>query len=94
VRQVRRHLTVLSHLGPATRALDQVAFDALALIGVDGVERVGTQHLGELVEGVVHVHSPNPTPALTNSVRNRFNPERIRLFTVPSGSSNMTATSR
>jgi hypothetical protein len=27
-------------------------------------------------------------------VRNRFNPERIRLFTVPSGSSNMTATSR
>ena len=64
--------------------------------GVDGVEGVGPEQVGEVVVAGDHGRTPSSaaTPTAASSTRRRFSPARIRLFTVPSGSPRMAATSR
>ena len=95
VGQERGDLTVLGDLGPAPGARRQVGLDRGALVGVDGVEGVGAEQLGDLVVGHALVaHGWPPTPASARPERRRRSPVRILVFTVPSGSSSIVATSR
>ena len=92
------------HLGGRTGVDLEVVLDTTPFVVVDGVERVGTEEFVEFV-GVTgwsghvvllstHRHSvPTLTPACTSSTRRRLRPERIRLFTVPSGSPSRSAAS-
>src|SRR3546814_4326443 len=79
---------VVVHRGPAARALCQVVLDQGALVVVDGVERVGAQQVLHLVGG--HVRTPDSA----RPARRRLSPERILVFTVPSGTSSISATRR
>ena len=93
-RHHRRHLAVLGHLGASARVLLEVLLDLLTLVGVDGVERERTQQLVHLGRSQPPVHDGPPVPMSTSVDRIRLSPERMRLFTVPSGSLKSAATSR
>ena len=93
-RHHRRHLAVLRHLGTSARVLLEVLLDLLTLVGVDGVERERTQQLIHLGRSQPPVHDGPPVPMSTSVDRIRLSPERMRLFTVPSGSLRSAATSR
>jgi len=84
---------MVGDLGAAAGALVEMAVDGVALVALDGVEGVGPEELGDLIVGQLSLHTP-PIPASTRSARIRFSPERMRLFTVPSGWSSLVATSR
>ena len=83
----------------APHAFLEVRLDDGGRLGVHGVERVGAQQLLDL--GVAQrlrrrAHSSAPagsTPRSARLTRSRPRPDRIRLLTVPSGSSSSTATS-
>ncbi len=95
VGQHGRNLPVLDHLGRAARAGLEVALDDRRLVGLDRVEGVRAQQLLDLGVGKrfdAHDDAP-PTPDALSGPRIRLSPARIRLFTVPSGSPNMSATS-
>ena len=95
VGEERRDLTVLGHLGATAGTGREVGLDRGALVGVDRVEGVGPEEVDDLVVGHVPlVHGWPPTPASASPVRRRRSPERILVFTVPSGSSSIDATSR
>ena len=94
------HLVVLGHLGAALDAGQKMALDQRRLLRVGGVERVRTQQrldLGVAGFGWQAVHRSAPagaTPRSARLARSRLRPVRIRLLTVPSGSSSISATSR
>ena len=94
VGQVGRGLQVLGQLGSTARAVDQMGLDRGALVGVDGIERVGADQLLDLGHVERFGHCAPPIPASISSTRSFLSPLRIRLFTVPSGSPSRTATSR
>ena len=87
-------LPVPLDLGPAAGAAGQVGLDHVALVVVDGVEGEGSEELLDVVVGEAAAHGAPPIPASTRTVRKRRRPERMRLLTVPSGSSSRLATSR
>ncbi len=85
--------TMLIDLTPAPWTAGEVALDLRALVRVDGVERVRAEELLRLRMSELPGHDP-PIPDSASSPRIRRRPTRIRLLTVPSGSSRMAATSR
>ena len=91
-----RDLPQLGDFRAATWALGQVCLHRVALLWLDRVEAVGAeQRLDLLVGQLDHDASPlAPTPDFASSSRMRRMPDRIRLFTVPSGCASTTATSR
>ena len=96
MRQHRCDLLELRDLDPSHRRAREVRLDLLALVAVERVERVDAEELLQLGRGQLSSHgSPDPmAPLLTSSSRSRPSPVRMRLFTVPSGSSSNAATSR
>src|SRR5205823_14481059 len=84
---------MVGHFGAAARALVEVTVDGVALVGLHGVEGVGPEEVSRLVVGQLSLHTP-PIPTSTRSARMRLRPERMRLFTVPSGWSSAVATWR
>ena len=80
-------------LGPGSLVAFDVARDLRVLLAVERVEREEGQELVELRAGQLSVHD-DVIPASTSESRNRRNPTRIRLLTVPSGCSRSVATSR
>ena len=93
-RHHRGDLAVLGHLGACSWVLLQVLLDLLALVGIDGVECVGAQQLVHLGRCQPSVHDGPPVPMSMSVERIRLRPDRMRLFTVPSGSRKSAATSR
>ena len=93
VGEQRGRLPVPFHLGPATGTAGQVGLDDVAFVVVDGVQGERSEELLDVVVGEVCAHGA-PIPVSTRTVRSRRRPERMRLLTVPSGSSRRTATSR
>ena len=85
-------LPVGLHLGPAAGAAGQVGLDDVALVVVDGVEGEGAEQLLDVLVG--EAASWRTDPGVDEGRRKRRRPERMRLFTVPSGSSRRVATSR
>ncbi len=81
-----------------------MAGDHFSLMAVDGVESEGSEQRLDLgvrdglgIAGLVDpqgVAQVRVTPLAARVGRMRLRPARIRLFTVPSGSSSITATSR
>ncbi len=93
VAQQGRDLAVGGELRPAPGAGGEVVVDLVALVGVERVERIDAEHLLDLVVG--HGCSPfRPSPETLSWPCMRFSPLRILLFTVPSGSPRIVATSR
>ncbi len=84
---------MLLHLHPAAPAPGHMPTDPATLVLVQGIQGIDTQQLFEIGVRVVPDHAPL-TPAAASDICNRFNPDRMRLFTVPSGSPSMAATSR
>ncbi len=93
VSEQRRSLAVDRNERTRLGSAREVLLDLLALVVVYGVERVRAQELVELAATQLSCHGP-ATPLSTSASRSRLSPERIRLFTVPSGSPSTTATSR
>lgn len=91
-----RNLPVLFHLGSAAGALPEVVLHDLPLVGVDRVEgERAEQGLDLLVpQHLAHSGTAGLSPASASRPRIRLRPERIRLFTVPSGWPSIVATSR
>ena len=93
VAQQGRDLAVGGELRAAPRAGGEVVVDLLSLVRIERVERIDTEHFLDLV--VRHGCSPfRPSPETVSWLCMRFNPLRILLFTVPSGSPRIVATSR
>lgn len=94
------HFMVLGHFDRALHALVEVSLDHLGRLLVDGIERIGTQQLLDLPvfgfgETVGHCSAPaGATPRSARLTRRRPRPDLMRLLTVPSGSSSITATCR
>ncbi len=93
-RHHRGHLAVLSDLGPSARALLEVLLDLLAFVVIHRVECVGAEQVVHLGGRQPSVHDSPPVPMSTSVERIRLRPDRMRLFTVPSGSRKSAATSR
>ena len=93
MREQRRRLAVLRNERTRLGSEREVLLDLLTLVVVYRVERVRAQKLVELAATQLSCHGP-ATPLSTSASRSRLSPERIRLFTVPSGSPSTTATSR
>ena len=92
VGQQAGHLVVLGHLDRAPHAPVEMRLDHGRGLGVHGVEGVGAEELLDLrvTQGREVVHSPAPAGSMPRSIRlmrSRPSPDRIRLLTVPSGSS-------
>jgi len=88
-----RDLPQFGDLGATARTLAKMVLDERCLVRIHGVQRVGPEQLLELF--VSHGLSPSPMAlASTSESRMRRRPERMRLFTVPSGSCSRSATSR
>lgn len=90
-------------LGDLDRALDAVVEMALhhrRSLGIDGVQGVDAEQLLDLRVARLaalgsHCSAPaGSTPRSARLMRSRPRPERMWLFTVPSGSSSISATSR
>ena len=64
-----------------------------SLVVVDRVDRVGREQVADLLRAQLTIHDSS-IPRSSNCCRSRMSPVRIRLFTVPSGWSNIRATSR
>ena len=77
----------------AESALRQMLFYEVPFVFIDSVQGVHAEEFFDRIVGLSLRHAWL-TPAAVNSVRSRFIPDRIRLFTVPSGSPNNAATSR
>lgn len=87
------HLPIGVQLGPAPRAGVDVRPQRVELGTVDRVEGECPHQLGGLL--VTHGALGHLiAPLATSEARMRCSPERIRLLTVPSGSSSISATSR
>ena len=87
-----RDLAQAVELGATTRAGLEMLLELGELVAVDGIERVGTQQIAGFF---VRHHASTPrTPASARTARMRRMPLRIRLLTVPSGWSSISATSR
>ena len=94
MREVRRRLPQRLDLHARRCVARDIAVDLRALLALERVERVQGEELVELVAGQLSVHADPVTPVSTNESRNRRSPARMRLFTVPSGCSRISATSR
>ena len=93
VAQHGRYLEMSGKFRATSRTGREVLFDLLALVVVERVERVDAEQLLDLVVG--HGCWPfAPSPATASWPCIRFKPLRILLFTVPSGSPRIVATSR
>ena len=90
---MRGRLAVLSHLGPAARAIEQVRLDDLRFVALDRVDGVDAEELLDVVVCQLWCHGC-PVSLSMRSVRRRLRPARIRLLMVPSGVSRIVATSR
>lgn len=84
---------MVSHLSPAEGASAQVVVDERSLMVVDGIEGIDAEKLLDS-QVFLNLHHQVLTPAASSDTFSRFNPDRIRLFIVPSGSPSMSATSR
>ena len=91
MRQHRGRNLQLADLVARVAVIGEVLVDLRALVVVDRVERVGAEQLLELGMRQLSFHAP-PIPASARPSRMRRSPERIRLFTVPSGWSRSAAT--
>ena len=90
----RERLVVRGDLGPTLAAVLEMQGDRVSLFRVgDRIDRVDREQVTDLVVLQSDAHRSPITPA-TVAVRSFAKPDRIRLLTVPSGSSSMTATSR
>lgn len=67
--------------------------DLVALIGIDRVQRERAEKLAEFVGVQSFVHCCSPRSTATKRSRILASPARIRLFTVPSGTPRIMATS-
>ena len=93
VREERGDLAQVADLRATTRTVGEVTVDERGFIRLDRVDGIGAQELLDLF--VRHASLPSPSCcASTSESRMRRSPARMRLFTVPSGSSSMCATSR
>ncbi len=91
----RRDLEMAGQLRPTARALGEVMIDDATLVVVDRVERVGTQELLDVGHRQLEIaHRRTSTSDPSSKPRIFLSPVRIRLFTVPSGSPRIFATSR
>ena len=78
-------------LGLAHEATREVGLDGRPLVGFQTVERVHR----DLVEGMLLFRvAHGRTPSTSRARRRLASPERMRLFTVPSGTPNIWAVSR
>ena len=84
---------MIGHLGRTAGAADEVLVDRHAFVVVDGIEGVDPEQFDDFFMREFH-YPPPLIPAPTRSPRIFFSPARIRLFTVPSGVPNRSATSR
>ncbi len=82
-------------LGTTPGALGEVAIDDAALVVVDGIEGVDAEQLLDLGHRHLELtHRSTSASDASSNPRIFLSPVRMRLFTVPSGSPRMVATSR